>query len=185
MLKDLRPRLTFSSVIAMLALFIALGGGVFAVAKGHKSKKINGAKIKPNSLPGDRLTDNSVSGAKLSGPQLVAYALVNGNGTVNPNHSLGITDANIGRQPLASFCFHGLPAFRFATATPSWEMNGVSPAKTVELGFPDGPNGSLVQSDCAGFPGTQVEAVTQQQTNTSNGDSTGFSFRPFFIALYK
>ena len=35
-------------LVALIALFAALGGGVYAIGKG---KKIDGAKIKPKSLP--------------------------------------------------------------------------------------------------------------------------------------
>lgn len=48
--------LTFSNVIALLALFIALGGSVYAA-----SNKIDGAQIKLKSLPANRLQPNSVS----------------------------------------------------------------------------------------------------------------------------
>jgi hypothetical protein len=48
--------LTFSNVIALLALFIALGGSVYAA-----SNKIDGSQIKANSLPGNRLVPGSVA----------------------------------------------------------------------------------------------------------------------------
>jgi hypothetical protein len=48
--------LTFSNVIALLALFIALGGSVYAA-----SNKIDGSQVKPNSLPGNRLVPGSVA----------------------------------------------------------------------------------------------------------------------------
>ncbi len=41
--------LTFSNVIACLALFVALGGSVYAAGK------ISGKQIKPSSLPGNRI----------------------------------------------------------------------------------------------------------------------------------
>ena len=41
MLKRMRPRITFSNVVALLALFFALGGTVYAAAK------ISGKTIKP------------------------------------------------------------------------------------------------------------------------------------------
>ena len=184
MLTKARPFLKFSNVVAILALFLAVGGGAFAVAKGvRKSKKIPGTKIKPNSLPGDRLTDNSVGAGKLSGPQLVAYALVNADGSVNGAHSAGITAGDISKTGLSSYCFKGLPAFKTADATPAWESNANSPTRSAEVGYPDGPNGGLVQTDCG--PGVQVEVVTLSQTATGPSDGSGFSRHPFTISLYR
>lgn len=52
------PRvLSFSNMVAMLALFVALGGSVYAA-----SGRINGAKIKPKSIPGNRIKARSLSG---------------------------------------------------------------------------------------------------------------------------
>src|SRR3954453_8865648 len=65
MWRAVRQRLTFANVVAMLALFIALGGGFYASAKG-KSKKINGSKIKPNTLPGDRIKAGTLAGDRIT-----------------------------------------------------------------------------------------------------------------------
>ena len=50
---------TFSNVIACVALFVALGGSVYAAAK------INGKQIKRNSLPGNRLKPRTVTAGRL------------------------------------------------------------------------------------------------------------------------
>lgn len=56
----LRKTLTFSNAIALLALFIAMGGSVYAA-----SNKIDGAQIKAKSLPGNRITPNTVTATQL------------------------------------------------------------------------------------------------------------------------
>jgi len=56
----LKKSLTFSNVIAMLALFIALGGSVYAA-----SNKIDGAQIKAKSLPGNRIKPGTVTATQL------------------------------------------------------------------------------------------------------------------------
>lgn len=48
-MRHLRSALTFSNVIAVIALFVALGGSVYAAGK------LSGKKIKPNSIPASRL----------------------------------------------------------------------------------------------------------------------------------
>lgn len=59
MTAKIRRRLTFSNVVAVIAVFIALGGSAYA------AHKISGKAIKKNSEPGSRLKNNSVSGDKL------------------------------------------------------------------------------------------------------------------------
>jgi hypothetical protein len=60
-LRAIRPRLTFANVVAMLALFIALSGGVYAIAKHKKKRKpvdtvaaavISDTGVVVNSTPG-------------------------------------------------------------------------------------------------------------------------------------
>lgn len=54
MIGRIAKSLTFSNVIACLALFVALGGSVYAAGK------MSGKQIKPNSLPGNRLKPKTV-----------------------------------------------------------------------------------------------------------------------------
>jgi hypothetical protein len=56
----LRKSLTFSNAIALLALFIALGGSVYAA-----SNKIDGAQIKVKSLPGNRIKPKTVTATQI------------------------------------------------------------------------------------------------------------------------
>jgi hypothetical protein len=56
-LRSLRP--SASMAVALLALFVALGGSVYAAAK------INGSAVKKNSLPGNRIKPGSVTGKQV------------------------------------------------------------------------------------------------------------------------
>jgi hypothetical protein len=74
-LARLRKFLTFSNVIAMVALFFALGGSVYAAAG-----KISGTQIKPKSIPGNRLKAKAVGTSQIQngavgGPQIKANAI--------------------------------------------------------------------------------------------------------------
>jgi hypothetical protein len=51
-----------TTVIACLALFLALGGGVYAAAKGSK---ISGNKIKKSSIAGNRLKKDTLTGKQI------------------------------------------------------------------------------------------------------------------------
>jgi hypothetical protein len=55
----MRRHLTFANVIGLIALFVVLGGGVYAAAK------ISGSKIKKESIAGNRLKPNGVTGQQV------------------------------------------------------------------------------------------------------------------------
>jgi len=61
-----RQFLSFSNVVAVVALFFALGGTVYAAGK------ISGSQIKPKSIPGNRLQPKSVSAAQIKAKTLTA-----------------------------------------------------------------------------------------------------------------
>jgi hypothetical protein len=66
--------LSFSNVVACLALFIALGGSVYAAGK------INGKQIKVSSLPGNRIKPRTIAARRikaktLTGRQIKAKSL--------------------------------------------------------------------------------------------------------------
>ncbi|HET7507870.1 MAG TPA: hypothetical protein VFJ53_05875 [Solirubrobacterales bacterium] len=78
--------LSFSNVVACLALFIALGGTVYAAGK------INGKQIKKSSLPGNRIKPKSVPAnrikpSSLTGQQVKAGSLTGAQ--IKPNSLTG------------------------------------------------------------------------------------------------
>src|SRR5690349_10831791 len=91
MLERIRRRLTFAHLIAIVALFVALGGTVYAAGK------INGRQIKPNSVPGNRLKKDTVTGtqvneATLSGvsaSSLANVTYVTSSGTIDDSSPTG------------------------------------------------------------------------------------------------
>lgn len=56
----MRPKLTFANVIALIALFIALGGTVYAAAK------INGRTIRKGSIPADRVKADGLTSLQIN-----------------------------------------------------------------------------------------------------------------------
>jgi hypothetical protein len=66
--------LSFSNVVAFIALFVALGGSVYAAGK------ISGTQIKPGSVPGNRIKPKSLGGKQikpksLTGKQIKADSI--------------------------------------------------------------------------------------------------------------
>ncbi|HEY5943495.1 MAG TPA: hypothetical protein VIT89_11635 [Solirubrobacterales bacterium] len=84
MIARIAKSLTFSNVIACLALFIALGGSVYAANKisGKQIKKssLPGNRIKPKTIPANRIKPNSLTGKQINEKTLTgvsAAALTN------------------------------------------------------------------------------------------------------------
>jgi hypothetical protein len=70
----IRRSLSFSNVVAVMALFFALGGSAYAVAAG----KIDGSQIAPSSIPGNRLEAKAVGTNQLK-PSSIGNAQLKGN----------------------------------------------------------------------------------------------------------
>ncbi len=64
--------LSFSNAIACLALFVALGGSVYAAGK------INGKHIKPNSIPGNRIKAKTLPGNRVKANSLAGNRVKTG-----------------------------------------------------------------------------------------------------------
>lgn len=85
--------LTTSNVVAVIALFIALGGSVYAAGK------ISGTQIKLGSVPGNRIKPKSLTGKRikpgsLTGGQIKANSL--GAKQINERTLTGVTASAIG-----------------------------------------------------------------------------------------
>jgi hypothetical protein len=63
-MQTLRARLTFSNIVAVIALFIALGGGVYAASK------INGKQIKKKTIAGKALKPDTLTGKQINESKL-------------------------------------------------------------------------------------------------------------------
>jgi len=71
----IRQRLTFANVVSVIALFVALGGGAYAVtvakknsvvSKSIKNGQVRKADIAKNSVNGAKVADNSLTGAEIN-----------------------------------------------------------------------------------------------------------------------
>ena len=67
MLGRIGKSLTFSNVIACLALFVALGGSVYA------ANKINGKQIRKSSLPGNRIKPKTINPNRIKPKSLTGH----------------------------------------------------------------------------------------------------------------
>lgn len=95
----LRPGMRLPSpglVIALLALFVALGGTVYAA--GHRAK-LDGRTIRVKSLPGNRLKPGSVAANRLSP---AALAMLGDRGASGPVTGAEIDELSLGQVPEAA-----------------------------------------------------------------------------------
>lgn len=89
--------------VAMVALFVALGGSVYAATKG----KVDGRVVKVKSLPGNRLKLRSVAGNRLKARSITATALkpgvLDGARLSTPLTGADINELTLGQVPRATY----------------------------------------------------------------------------------
>ena len=113
-----------ATVIATVALLVALGGGTAAYASGL----INGSQIKNHSIATKKLTRGAI--ASLRGD--VAYAHINPDGTFDAAHSKNVTAANMAEPDTGFFCFNGL-SFTPKNAVVTEDYNGVANGQITDI----------------------------------------------------
>jgi hypothetical protein len=99
----IRKVFTFSNVVACLALFMALGGTVYAAGK------INGKQIQTSSIPGNRLKASSVATKQLKSKAVTA-------GKVKPG---SLTAKQINQATLTGVSAASLAAVYYAVSSVS------------------------------------------------------------------
>jgi len=184
------PRPSPALIVAILALFVALGGTVYAAAA------INGKLIKKNSTPGNRLKKKTVTGNRLKNDTVTgtqvneatlgkvpsattadtattalsanppAYAHIFGNGTVDGSDALNIANANVTHPEAGVYCLTGL---------------GVTPHVVLaEVDSGDGPGVTETSVLLGNFivcpPSANAEIVTY--------DPSTIEFRDYGSGLY-
>ena len=169
--------------IALLALFLAVGGGAIASATG--GDKTSDKKIAKNVVLGiagslsvshantalSATHESTADSATVGGP--MAYAAIKSDGTVIAAHSRGVTSSNVTTSGASSYCIKGLPSFKTAQATLGYVSAGDFHDGTAKITFPDFPGSAQMAGDC---PGAQLEVTTVVNEN--------FTRKDFFLAVF-
>lgn len=133
-MQSVRRALSFSNVIACLALFVALGGTVYAAGK------ISGKQVKRGSLPGNRLKPRTVTARRIK-PRTLTGA------QVKPR---SLTGNQIDQKTLTEINAAGLAAVRYESVTTPLPT-GFRPATTAIANCPAGTyvigGGATVSND--------------------------------------
>src|ERR1044072_1218887 len=98
-MRRLRARLTYANVTATLALFIALGGGAYAVIKLPKNS-VKSKQIKDGQVKNADLAAGAVSGEKVAAGAIGADDL---SPTVRPRHFAYARDVGSATETILDF----------------------------------------------------------------------------------
>lgn len=186
--------------VAFVALLVALGGTSYAAFSLPKNS-VGTKQLKDNAVTTSKIKDGAVTSSKLNTSGLtvphaanannathattadratvggpVAFAAVNLNGTVDPDHSRGIDSSNVTTAGISSYCFKNLPSFKFALSSVGYETNAApfNNPISADIGYPNYPApGAVFQTDC---PGAELEVTV--------ATTSGFQRAAFSIALY-
>src|ERR1700704_6366144 len=176
-----RPhRPSASMVVALLALFVAVGGTGYAAlslpknsvgSKQIRKNAVIASKVKKDAITSTKIKDGSLlvgdfkAGQLPQGPQgvqgptgatgpgqAVAYARIDNTGNVIEANSKNIADANVVLEPTSIYCFKNLP-FQFSTLQ-----------ATIDNSTPNSAGDEIAQvtlggSDCTAT-GVQAEVGT-------------------------
>jgi hypothetical protein len=178
-----------ATIIAAVALFVALGGGAAAYASGL----ISGSQIKNHSIPAKKLTKSAIAslrgkrgpagaqgntgatgtpgtpGAPGAPGSALAYAHVLSGGSVDAANTKNIASGNVSHPSTGIYCISGLSFTPHnVVVTVDWNNGGGTPLITAALGIGGG----------SGCP-----AGTQVTVGTEDGSPGTLANRAFFVTL--
>jgi hypothetical protein len=95
--KRIQKVFSFSNVVAVMALFVALGGSVYAASN---KAKIDGGKIRLKSIPGNRIKASSLTGVQLKARTLTGAKIKPG--SLTGKQVVGSSLSGVSASSLAS-----------------------------------------------------------------------------------
>jgi hypothetical protein len=175
-----------SLVVALIALFVALGGTTYAATilpknsvgpKQLKKGAVTPTKVAKRTIalfkgrtgpPGPK-GDTGLNGPPGANGTAVAYARVIDDGTVDTTQARGIVSANVSHPATGTYCFSGL-SFTPHNAVASAQHTGTTIGVFINNGNP-----------YASCPGTSQVSVVEEVDGSSGGDFPQNG--PFMIAM--
>lgn len=192
----LRSKLSFSNIVVLLALFLALGGTGYAALAVPKNS-IGKAQIKANSIDSSKVKNGSLLSADFKKGQLprgatgaagpagpagaagaagapgsaLGYAHILANGTVDLTRSKNVPAGSVVHPATGFYCFASLP-FSPSSASVAIDhqtsLNGHLEATYLSIGATDATASCNPQSAVAAVVVTEILTVTPTTTGTLN-----------------
>jgi hypothetical protein len=162
----IRKSLTFSNAIALVALFAALGGTVYAAGL------INGRRIAPHSLPGNRIKPGTITGKQVRAGSLTGRE--GAGGPTGASGSLASVEYSSVTVPLQAGA--NTPNTGTANCPPGTKVIGGGATVSEELeDFVNdtGPTASRTGWTATGFANVEGTTMTVTAICTSVTASTG------------
>lgn len=160
--------LSFSNIVACLALFIALGGTVYAAGK------ISGTQIKAGSLPGNRVKAKSLTAKQVKPGSLTGTQIKAGSIGATQIQSGSLTAAQINQSTLTGVSAANLGSVQYAVATATISQTAENGTQTTA----NCPAGTAVIGGGATVSNEEQAFINDSGPNsTRNGwTATAFSF---------
>jgi hypothetical protein len=197
MRKRLRPKLTYSNVIASVALFIALGGaavaagmpknsvgprqlkkGAVTAAKIHRGavtsgklapKSVVAGKLGPNAVTPGNIVNGGITTAKIGAGAVIASSIKNGVVTANKLANESVTSAKLGKGSVTLAKLGDEVAPLLGTLRSGQTLRG-----TFDLGSFAGAGGELTRTGTSfQFPLTNAPTVTVLQKGQTSANCAG------------
>ncbi len=156
----IRKVLTFSNVVACLALFMALGGTVYAAGK------ISGTQIKPKSIPGNRLKASAVATNQLKAKAVTAAKVKPGSLTGTQIKAGSLTGTQINQTTLTGVSAASLASVFYVTAKVTAPSGGTPFAGTK--GTANCPAGTYVIGGGATLSNTEESGDNSSAPTSSH-----------------
>jgi hypothetical protein len=157
--------LSFSNIIACLALFIALGGSVYAAGK------LSGKQIKPNSLPGNRVKAKTLTGKQIKPGSLTGTQIQAGSLTGTQIQAGSLTGTQINVSTLSGVTASAIAKVQYVATTVSLDGSLVGVGGTASC-----PSGTNVIGGGAVVSNEENDFVNDSGPNGSRNGwvATGF-----------
>lgn len=159
-MKRIRSVFSFSNVVAVLALFLALGGSVYAA-----SNKISGTQIKPKSLPGNRIKPRSLTNAQVKARTLTGAKVKPGS----------LTGKQVVGSSLTGVSAAALGSVQYSVTTTTLARgtsNGTSTTAACPPGLKVIGGGAVVSNDSVAYvsdSGPQLSRTGWEATGSAYG----------------
>jgi hypothetical protein len=163
----LRPRPTYASITATLALFVALGGGAYA-ATALPANSVGSRQLKKHAVANSKIQDHSITGTKLRANSLTGA---------------DVNESSLGKVPAATLADHSaasaaLDKATYKTATGTAAASSAANAATATCDSGQHVIGGGVKVDTPGigvvndsYPDASNTAWTAHVGNGSSGSS--------------